>query len=215
MRKIKKRGIFVTVMLYSIVVCVFSTLAGVASGIFFYVVETSLSQQNVVQRTEFEGSKKVLDTVDSQYIARFEPGRTEEIKKKLAQQVLTALLDTSQIRVLYGYDQIERILANQLAGGQDLAAATPKVYNWPVIRLVSMMYNSTTCTTMVEFKGGENRNEQKQQVWKWEYKGGKWVPLSFSDYFVPSDVEISRQGISFVLSPKHDTKLTKLFVLNK
>jgi hypothetical protein len=202
-------------MIYSVVVCVLSTLAGAAAGMFLYVAETSLSEQNVALRTEFDGSKKVLDTVDSEYIARFEPGRTEEIKRNLAQQALTALLDTSQLRVLYGYDQIERILANQSAGEQNVAVVNPKAYNWPVIRLISMMYNSTACTTMVEFTGGENKNEQKRQVWKWEYKGGKWVPFSFSDYFIPSDVEISRQGISFVLAPKHDMKLTKLFVLKK
>jgi hypothetical protein len=210
-----KRGIFTIVVLYSIAVCVVSTLIAVASGVFLYGVSTYLTEQNFSQKKEFDASKVVLDTVDERYVEQFNANKTEELKTKLAQQGLTSLLDTAHIHVLYGYDEIENILANQTSEPKGVAVANPKGYNWPGIRLISMVYDTSKCTTMVEFTGGDNKDEQKRQVWKWEHKGGKWIPLAFSNYFVPNDVEISRQGISFMLSPKHDTKLAKLFVLKK
>jgi hypothetical protein len=220
MKKIKtNRGIFTSVILYSVAACVLSTLIAAGCGVFLYIPNTYLSERNTAQKTEFEKSKKVLDTVDAKYPVRFEPVRADDLKTKLAQQGFTVLLDTPQpgspqIHVLYGYSEIARIIANQ-ASGAPMPVLDPKGYNWPTIRLVSMMYGSPICTTMVELSGGENKSEQKRQVWKWERKGEEWVPLSFSGYFVPRDVEISKEAISFILSPKNDTKLTKLFVLKK
>jgi hypothetical protein len=215
MKKNKIRGIFTTVLLYSIAVCAVSLLIAIGCGFFLYSVSPYLSEQNLSQKAEFEKFKKVLDSVDAQYIARFDPENEKDLKMKLAQQGLTVLLDTPQIHILYGYDEIDRITANQISDPKSTAVLNPKGYSWPIIRLVSMMYDTSVCTTMIEFSGGENKNEQKRQIWKWERKGEKWIPLSFSNYFVASDVEISKQGISFILAPKHDTKLTKLFVLKK
>ena len=213
-KKNKKRGIFTATILYSLVVCAVSATVTAACGMFLYDVSVYLSEKNLAQKKEFEASKSVLDTVNDQYIARFDALKTEKLAPRLSQLGLTALLDTSHIRILYGYDELERILANQ-ASTPKPATVNPKGYNWPGIRLLSMMYNTSTCTTMIEFSGGENKSEQRRQVWRWEHKDGKWTPISFSGYFVPSDVEINKQGISFVLSPKHDTKLAKLFVLKK
>jgi hypothetical protein len=215
MKKRKQKGIFTTVIIYSVAVCFVSTLIALASGMFLYNVTFFMSEKNANQKKEFETSKKVLDTVDGQYVARFDANGSEAIKTKLAQQGLTSLLDSIHIRVLYGYDEIDRIVANQSTGPKTLSVVNPKGYNWPTIRLVSMMYTTTKCTTMVEFSGGENKSEQRRQIWKWEYKNGKWLPLAFSNYFIAKDVQISKQGISFVLSPRHDTKLAKVFVLNK
>ena len=212
--KNKKRGIFAASILCSLAVCVVGTLIAVASGMFLYNVSVFLSEKNLAQKKEFETSKSVLDTVNEQYLAQFVPSKADDLKLKLAQLGLTALLETSHIRILYGYDELERILANQASEPQT-PTTNPKVYNWPGIRLVRMMYNTTACTTMIEFSGGENKSEQRRQIWRWEYKDGKWIPLAFSDYFIPPDVEINKQGISFMLSPRHDTKLTKLFVLKK
>jgi hypothetical protein len=160
-------------------------------------------------------SRSVLDGVDAYYLARFEAPEAEDLKKKLARQGFTALLDAIHIRVLYGYDEIERIAANRTSDPKGSPVFGSKEYNWPIINLISMVYDSKTCTTMVELTGGENPSEQRRQVWKWEHRDGKWIPLAFSEHFVPGDVEIGKQGISFILSPKRDTKLTKLFVLKK
>jgi hypothetical protein len=215
MRKSKKRGIFTVVLLYSLAVCVLSAAAAVGCGMLLYKVSAYLGERNAQQKKEFDTHKNTLAAVDAQYAARFEPLRPEALKTKLAQRGFTALLDPAQIEILYGYDEIRRILANQASEPKPLAAANPKSYNWPAIHPVSMVYDTSTCTTMVEFAGGENKNEQKRQVWKWTRRDGKWIPLSFSGYFVANDVEISKQGISFILSPKHDTTLAKLFVLKK
>jgi hypothetical protein len=215
MKKHRKQGIFTVVVLYSVVACVISSSIAIGSGIFLYDVDVLLSEQNLNQQKEFGTSKNVLDTVDAQYIARFDADKTDSLKTKLAQQGFTSLLDTSHIRALYGYDEIDRILANQTVEPKNVTAVSPKGYNWPVIRLVSMMYNATICTTMIEFSGGENKSEQRRQIWKWEHKNGEWVPISFSKYFIPSAVEITKQGVSFMLSPRNNTKLTKLFVLKK
>jgi hypothetical protein len=215
MKKVKNRGIFTTVILYSVAACVVSMFVAAGSGIFLYAVSTYFSEQNINQKAEFEKSRKILDTVNDQYIARFKAENVNDLKTKLAQLGFTVLLDTPHIHILYGYDEIDRISTNQASGPKNQIVSDPKGYNWPGIRLVSMMYDVSVCTTMVEFNGGENKSEQRRQIWKWERKGDKWVPLSFSKYFVASDVEISKQGISFILAPKHDTKLTKLFVLKK
>jgi hypothetical protein len=178
-------------------------------------VDTSPYNQNLNQGKKFGTSRSVLDGVDAQYIAQFEAPATEDLKTKLARQGFTALLDTLHIRVLYWYDEIEQIIANRTSDPKGISVFGTKEYNWPAIQLISMVYDTKTCTTMVELTGGENPSEQRRQVWKWEHRGGKWISLTFSEYFVPGDVEISKQGISFILSPKRDTKLTKLYVLKK
>jgi hypothetical protein len=214
MKKRKEKNVFVTAALYIVAVCVLSVIIGVAFGIFFYDVSPALSNRNVQQKKDFETSKRVLDLIDAEYAAKFETEDEARVKMRLARQGLTALLEAKQIHTLYGYDEIEHILANRASETRPVVV-NAKSYNWPTIRLISMMYDASMCTTMVEFSGGEVTNEQRRQVWKWVRKDGKWIPTSFSNYFAASDIEISKQGISFMLSVKNDPKLSKLFVLKK
>jgi hypothetical protein len=192
--------------------CLSSALAGASCAIFLYRPDFTFSERNRKQQEEFAASKRVLDGINPQFTARFAPTDENALKTKLAQQGYTALLDKTQIESLYGYAEIERILANKPAEAGSAVLDSQK-YSWPVIKLTSFVLNADKCTTMVEFSGGDHG--QKQNIWRWVKSKNGWQADSFAEGYTAKDIEVGKEGISFYLSPKHSPQLSNLYVLKK
>jgi hypothetical protein len=211
-RKEKEIGIFASITQKVTLLCLLSVTVGVSCAMFFYQPVFTFSEQNGRQQEDFAASKRVLDAVDIQFASRFAPIKEETLKTKLAQQGYTALFDKTQIESLYGYAALEKILANK-ASEIETVAADPQKYNWPAIKLTSFVLNADKCTAMVEFSG-ENIG-RKQEIWRWTKSKNGWQNNSFAKGYTAKDVEISKEGISFYLSPLNNPKLSNLYVLKK
>jgi hypothetical protein len=66
---------------------------------------------------------------------------------------------------------------------------------------------------MVELSGGGL--SRKQEIWRWTRSQNGWQANSFIEGFTAKDVEVSKEGISFYLSPKHSPQLSNLYVLKR
>jgi hypothetical protein len=212
-KKKDKESIFLSITNQAALQCLLSVVAGASCAIFFYRPDLTFSERNRKQQEEFAASKRALDSVTLQFASRFTPIEESTLKTKLAQQGYTALLDKTQIESLYGYAEIERILANKPAEAGPVVLDSQK-YSWPVIKLTSFVLNADKCTTMVEFSGGDRG--QKQNIWRWvKAKNGRWQANSFAEGYTAKDIEVSKEGISFYLSPKNNPQLSNLYVLKK
>jgi hypothetical protein len=213
-KKKNKEGLFLSITKKTALLCLLSVIAGASCAVFFYRPILLFSEKNRKQQEEFTASKRALDGVDLQFASRFAPIEADALKTKLAQQGFTSLIDKKQIELLYGYAAIEHILANR-ASDAGPVVSNPQKYNWPVIKLTSFILDTNKCTTMVLFS--EEGRRQKQEIWRWtKHKNGWQANLdSFAEGYAAKDVEVSKEGISFILYPKRDPQLTNLYVLKK
>lgn len=212
-KKDDSEKIFAPLKKTALLLCFMSVLAGVCCALILYEIDVSASDINDNQQSEFVISKRAVDNITPKFASKFTPTDISTIKMKLAQSGHTVLLDKAQLDTLYGYSEIEGILANKTIDVKE-AAIDPKKYNWPTIRLVSFIFNTNKCTTLVDFS--EGTGGQKSQVWRWERaKNGEWQSESIPGDYVAKDVEVTKQGISFMLSPKNNPNLSNLYVLKK
>ncbi|GHV42594.1 hypothetical protein FACS1894187_24930 [Synergistales bacterium] len=219
----KKKELLTSIAKISFVLCLLITTISACWGGFFYPVNISTAEKNKKQQTDFTASKRVLDTVNDKFIERFDSVAGPLLKTRLAQSGYVALIDKSvQISLLYGYTDLQNIVSNKINNPTVATVTNPKKFNWPTVKLISFVFDSNSvinkCTAMVEISGGEIPIKQKRKMWRFtKTEDGKWKSageVQTSEY-TARDVEITKQGISFALSPRNDSKLTKVFVLNK
>jgi hypothetical protein len=208
---ITKEGIFLSITKKALLLCLLSVVIGISGAMFFYQADFTFSDQNRKQQEAFAASKRTLDNVNLQFASRFAPIEEDALKTKLAQRGYTALFDKAQIESLYGYAEIEHILANKATDAP--AVSDPQKYNWPVIKLTSFVLNADKCTAMVDFSGG--KRGRRQEIWRWTKSKKGWQVNSFAEGYEIKDIEVNKEGISFYLSPKHSPQLSQLYVLKK
>jgi hypothetical protein len=211
----KQEGLFRSIANKALLLCFLSALIGIGCASFFFQTSVVRSEKNRAQQASFSASKRVLDNIDLQFASRFTPIDANMLKTKLAQKGYVALIEESQIETLYGYTEIEHILANKTEPKSSVV--DPQKHTWPSVKLISFVLDSEKCTMMVEFfeKDEKLRGTQKQ-IWRWvKNKNGQWQSSSFAEGYTARDIELNKEGISFILSPKNNPRLSNLYVLKK
>lgn len=201
---------FASIRKWSLIAALLGISSGIGTAFVLHQPDVKLKNQNEIDGNNFDTAKQVIDKVNGAFVAKFTA--TTDLNAKMAQRGHLALIDKPETQKLFGYKELERIITTKTIDISN--SATTKRHVFPEIKLAVLVFapEGNSCTTLVKYSAD---GRTQSLLWKWQRKNrtDEWKTDSLPSNYSANDVEISRDGISFVLVSKETLNSSPVYVL--